>query len=614
MNEFHFLRPWWLLGLLAILAWPLLRHWLQQASGWSRVLAPHLLKPLTGEQYSAAKQWPLLTLFCGWSILCLSLAGPAWERIPMPVYQQERGIVLVMDMSMNTRASDLSPDRLTRLRYKALDILDEVEGAQVGIIAYAGDAFAISPLTYDFSNIRTMIPALSPEIMPVSGNYPLLAMQEAHRMFTDSGIQHGEIIWLSAGMNNDDYQDLQQYLRGKNHRLSALIAGTDERAPIRLADGNIMRDSMGRIQMAHINPRDFERLTRAHNGVAVRLRADDQDIQQLLAQGPRSTSLTETEDELVADEWLDRGPYLAWLLIPLVLLVIRRGVIMSICLLPLLWSALPPAAYAASAPVAASPGRAWQTPFQNQSQRAEQLYQQGDYEQAARLFNDPRRQGDAWYRAGDYDQALNAYQRAEDSADTWFNRGNALAQTGQYAAAQEAYEKALESRPDWTEAMDNKTLMEQLQEEEQERGGSDDDTQSSDDQASEEQQNDEQQTQDDDSASDDQSSDADHEQQEQNPQDAESDATADDAQQSADDETATEDEMTQPEPSDSMDQDTPEEAIHSALMNDDLSDEEREELEQLLRRVQSDPAQLLYNRMRLEAQRRQYSQPPRGVR
>lgn len=622
MSEFHFLRPWWLLGLALIIAWPLLRRWFEQSSGWSRVLAPHLIKPLTGEKHSQARRWPLAVCLSMWSLLCVSLAGPAWERLPMPVFEQDRGIVLVMDMSMNTRASDISPDRLSRLRFKALDLLDDVDGAQVGIIAYAGDAFSISPLTYDFSNIRTMIPALSPEIMPVAGNYPLLAMREAHRMLTDSGIRHGEIIWLSAGMTRDDYQELNTFFRGKNHQLSALIAGTDERAPIRLADGNIMRDSMGRIEMAHINPNDFERLTRAHNGIAVRLRADDEDIQQLLAHGAQHSGLSEADEHLTADEWLDRGPYLAWLLIPMVLLLTRRGVLMSICLLPFTGLLMPPTVHAASQPTNQPDAtRNWQLPFQNSNQRAEQLYRQGLYEQAATLFTDPQRQGDAWYRAGEYEQALNAYQQADGNAENWFNRGNALARTGQYAAAEDAYAEALQRRPDWQEALENKALMEQLQDQEQEQQQGDSDEESD----SSEQDETQDEGSDDSSESDSQDEQAHDEQGSEG--DEQGSDSQDESDQQADDSSAAEEEQQEQSPEDMSQTDSAddgqstEERIHSALMNEDLTDEEREELEQLLRRVTNDPAQLLRNRMRLEAEQRMHSQPqpprtqsPRGAR
>jgi len=70
----------------------------------------------------------------------VALAGPAWEKLPQPVYQLKAGSVVVMDMSLSVYSTDLSPNRLSQMRFKATDLVTEHIDGDIGLIAYAGDA------------------------------------------------------------------------------------------------------------------------------------------------------------------------------------------------------------------------------------------------------------------------------------------------------------------------------------------------------------------------------------------------------------------------------------------------------------------------------------------
>lgn len=586
-SDFHFLRPLWLLAIvLLVLLMPWLSRYLRNNSGWQKFIAPHLLTQLVNQPAEAKSRGPLILLCSAWIITSIALAGPTWEKTLVPLQQTDRGVVIVMDMSLSTRASDVSPDRLTRLKYKAIDLLENIEAAQVGLVAYSGDAFTISPLTPDVNNILTLLPGLSPEIMPVPGNYPLLAMQEADRLLKDSGIQKGEIYWLSAGMSREDMQELNQFFAGNQHRLSALIAGQNEGAPIHLQSGDMLRDNQGRIVMAQLNPDYFNRVTRQAGGRYSRLSPDNSDIQRLLEQGPAHEQLSEQESMADSQQWRDLGPYLALLLLPLALFVSRRGVLWSI--IPILFL-LPPPLKANESPVV--------RPLQNTQQRAQTLYEQGQYESAAELYQAPLRRGNALYRAGDYESAIQAFS-ADDSAEAWYNRGNSYAQLGELEQASNAYDQALQRRPGWQQAEENKQLVDELKEQQPppEDGEGQDDTDSDQSDTEDQEQSGESQ------------SDA-----QQEPQPEPEEETTEEQEPTTEEKEADEESAASDNDPD-MSEDELQQAQAQLAEEEDLSDEEREELEQLLRRIPDDPATLLRNRMRIEAQRRQTEQPPRGAR
>jgi Ca-activated chloride channel family protein len=595
MSDFHFLRPWWLLALVVFLiAAPWLWRHLQQSSGWRKAIAPHLQQPVLGNAPRRKRQLPFALLTAAWFITTFALAGPAWERTETPLQHTERGVVVVMDMSMATRAADVAPDRLTRLRFKATDLINQLDAAQIGVVAYAGDAFTITPLTSDRNNILSMLPSLSPEIMPVAGNQPLLAMEEAHRMLENSGIEKGEIYWLSAGMRSDDYQELRRFVARHPHRISALIAGSNERTPIRQASGDMLRDAQGRLIMAQLNSEFFKRITQQSGGRISRLSVDNTDIEHLLAQGPASERIGEADSLATSDQWRDTGPYVALLLLPIALWVSRRGVLW--CLLPLLVVGPLPPVEAASSP--------WLT----KQQRAQALYETGDYAAAAKLFEDPMRRGNALYRAGEFNAAIKAFA-AQDSAESWFNRGNSFAGKGDLAQASEAYAEALQRRPGWAEAAQNKATVDEMLQQQSERNEQSDGQQSGENDQREHGEQSEGESAQSETGSpstqqpppegnDPPPSEADTDQQ--NDTSSETPESATDTQQGVDSDSKT-----------SLAEE--QQAAAAQLMRDDLTDEEREELEQLLRRIPNDPALLLRNRLRLEAERRQHGQPPKGA-
>lgn len=95
----------------------------------------------------------------------------------------------------------------------------------------------------------------------------------------------------------------------------------------------------------------------------------------------------------------------------------------------------------------------WFTP----DQLGQRDFNRGEFESAAQSFRDPMWQGVAWYRAGEFEKAAQAFAR-RDTAEANFNQGNAWLLRGKYETAIASYDRALEQRPDWREAQENREL------------------------------------------------------------------------------------------------------------------------------------------------------------
>jgi Ca-activated chloride channel family protein len=95
----------------------------------------------------------------------------------------------------------------------------------------------------------------------------------------------------------------------------------------------------------------------------------------------------------------------------------------------------------------------WFTP----DQLGQREFRQGEFETAAQTFIDPMWQGAAWYRAGEFEKAAQVFARL-GTAEANFNQGNAWLMRGKYETAITGYDRALEKRPDWREAQENREL------------------------------------------------------------------------------------------------------------------------------------------------------------
>ena len=621
MSEFHFIRPLWLLALLALplLVW-LIKRLQISSSGWTSVLPPHLANNMI-EQGASAKGrslWPALLMY---ALVITALAGPTWQKLPQPVYQVERGSVIVMDMSYSMYSTDLSPNRLTRARYKATDLLDHINEGDVGLIAYAGDAFTISPLTQDINNIKLLLPSLSPDLMPAWGSNPLAALELAHQMLANAGHIEGDIYWFTDGIDNEDIQDLSQWSTEHQHTVNILGIGTTEGAPIKLPNGELMKDDRGAIVIPKLTDSLLYGVAGKSGGLYQTMRIDNGDINQLvanqrLAEQEQETSELSSSELETGDLWQEAGPYLLIGVLVLLLPYFRRGLLLSIVALVFIL------------PTEKAMALDWQSLWKTKDQQGQQAFNNQDFEKAAKAFNDPMWKGSSLYKSGDYQGAAEAFSQL-NTAEGFYNQGNALAKAQQLDEALAAYQKALELAPEHSDAQANKQLLEQLKQQQEQQQNQQNSDQSQDNQQNSEQnqqQSDEQQNGDSsgqsqqneqesaDSQQSQQGQNSQSEQnqqsdsQQQNDQQQQNDGQANEQQNQASKQQAQANEQEQLE---SQDNDGEQQAVTASEQAS--NQEQAQKHQQLLKKVTDDPYLLLRNKMQLEYQKRRQEGTNNGV-
>ena len=446
-------------------------------------MEPHLLELLLVEARGIRRTWIPWMLSLMLILVLTAMAGPVLEKRSVPVLKKNLAKVLVLDVSHSMLAEDLRPNRIERAKFKLRDLLNRIDEGETALIAYAGDAHVISPLTSDTHTITTLLPGLEPDIMPHRGSRPDRAMELAVKLLDGHSANPGEVIWLTDGIPENMIPTVAQLLG--RHRLSVIGVGTEKGAPIPGKNSGFLKNSKGGIVMSRLDTSHLQALAQQKGGTFQILRNDDRDLERVLNQPILMNEYLEDETEKQGDIWREEGPWLLLVLLPLAALMFRRGLIFGFLLISLHLPGflMSERAYAFE----------WKDLWKNKDQQGQQYFIEGLHSEAAQVFENQEWKGLSHFRSGNLENALEEWKEI-DSPRSFFNQGNALAKLGKLDQAIDRYDQVLEREPEHSDARFNRDLLKKLLEEQdkqkqqnQEQDGSGEDQQKSEPQQSENQ-------------------------------------------------------------------------------------------------------------------------------
>jgi Ca-activated chloride channel family protein len=313
LAAFHFLRPYWLWLLLpmGLVLWSILRSQ-DPSRAWKEVITPELLEHLVIRQAGKRTLLRPAWLAAGLCVIgAIALAGPAWQKEPTPFTEDQAALFIVMKVTPDMLAQDIQPNRLERAAQKIGDLLDLRPGSKSGLVAYAGSAHLVMPLTSDPEVIRYFASELSPEVMPESGDDPVSAARLAVRRLGTSGLP-GSVVLVADQVDPVSHEELANLHdeSGINIHVYAIAAGPEvvppvDSPPAAPLDEKTMREAAG-----------------AGGGALITVTPDDSDVQALSARLERSIASAPAQE---GERWRDMGYFLLWPVILGAALFWRRG-------------------------------------------------------------------------------------------------------------------------------------------------------------------------------------------------------------------------------------------------------------------------------------------------
>ncbi|MBV9672827.1 MAG: VWA domain-containing protein [Verrucomicrobia bacterium] len=481
----RFAEPVWLFGFVFI---PIFLVVLWAAHKRARCRLEKLLPARLASELtdSVARVPRLIQQFCFFgAIACvlIALARPQLGYIDQQMQKRSRDILLAIDTSKSMMSTDVAPDRLTRAKLLAQDLMTAMRGDRFGLIAFAGAAQVEAPLTIDFQTVTDSVNELNTNTVERGGTNISAAIKMAELVLGKTeGVLHALVLVTDGEDLEGDSIAAAKEAAKSGIRIFTVGVGTPSGAPIPVQPGRdqYLQDESGEIVISHLDERRLKELASETGGFYTHLDRDTVDV--LTKEGFKSLAQTSV-DQRVNRRPIERyrWPLLAGFVLLLLSMIMsdrkKRPALpvrkLSVMTLLFLLS------------------------VEVHADSALDHYNHGDYTGALDLLRSQLKEdqdsailnfnaGDAAFRLKKYDQAFESYAKAMNSQDpdlrekAFYNAGNALFVQGnntrdierklsRYYDARYQYGQALDINPQDEQARKNLSLLEQRIKEAEER-------------------------------------------------------------------------------------------------------------------------------------------------
>jgi Ca-activated chloride channel homolog len=305
-------------------AWLARRRRIQLARRWS---------PSLGGVARARGRWAPALLGLATLLAAVGLAGPRSGRSQVQAETRARSLVFAVDISRSMLAEDVAPSRLQRAAREARRLIQDLDGDRLGLIAFAGRSYILSPLTVDGGAVRMYLDALDPDLASEGGtSLGAVLTQGAQLLGAATDAADRVLVLFTDGEAHDTLPEAvaaAQALKEEGVRLVVVAEGRalPTRIPLRDSAGTLWeykQDEEGNVVRTQRRDDVIRAVVDAAEGTLVPSELPDQAgaVRDVVAAMKRSpTSETRTTD-LVPRAWI---PVLAAVFLLLGYTLIRPG-------------------------------------------------------------------------------------------------------------------------------------------------------------------------------------------------------------------------------------------------------------------------------------------------
>ena len=417
--------PMWFWALLTIpiLAVLFLRSEQRAIVRLREFVSPRLLPQLSATVNRARRAVRFGFLMLGLALAIIALARPQWGYIYEDVKRKGLDLLFAVDTSRSMLSNDVQPSRLARVKLAAQDLVNQLEGDRVGLIAFAGRAFLQAPLTIDYDAAVESINDLDTKTIPEGGTNISEAIDLAIRTFGKSAAGNRALIIFTDGEElTGDAVKVAKSAADAGLKIFTIGVGTPQGSLIPIPTDNgetaFVKDSAGQVVKSKLDEKRLEEIAKTAGGFYRHLDEGPRTMGQLYQQGLATMKAAEIDARLSRRpieryEWPLGAAIIA---LATSVLIGERKKIRSRAALPRLTRGAVPAALLvlvfASSMFASAPGL--------------NLYRDGKYKDAYQKFQEDLQRhpdssqkekiefdaGTAAFKMGDYNKALQSFSDA----------------------------------------------------------------------------------------------------------------------------------------------------------------------------------------------------------
>jgi Ca-activated chloride channel family protein len=198
----------------------------------------------------------------------LALAGPMWGFHWEEVQREGIDLVVALDTSKSMLATDVAPNRLARAKLAVQDLLAQLEGDRIGLVAFAGSAFVQCPLTLDRNAFRESLGAVEVGLIPRGGTNLTEALDKSLEAFEGTQGSHQALVFITDGEDHEGTLD-EAIKRAAERGVKVFTVGigTTEGELIPGEGGGFLKDRKGQVVKSRLGEETLKKIAIDTGGV-----------------------------------------------------------------------------------------------------------------------------------------------------------------------------------------------------------------------------------------------------------------------------------------------------------------------------------------------------------
>ncbi len=412
---------------------------LRDGASYERYFSPKVLDKILIQGDSLGSRGRNFLFLLAFLCFILALARPVSEPKEIKLKEERKNLVIALDISSSMKADDIYPSRLEFVKNRLSWLFEHMKDTNIGIIAFAKDAFLVSPITSDKKSLDFLLKNLDSDIVSRQGTNMQNALSQIGKMFTKGGVR--DVFLISDGGESEDIKKAIDIAKQNELKVSVMVVGTDKGGSIRV-DGELLKDKHGDIVITKRND-ELVALSKATGGVYIKEFGSGEGV-SLLA---NSLKKTKAKDEKIRaqKEWFMLPLVLGFLCVFIALHGLNKDIFKKFTLFASLLFITP------------SYGGVFDFVH---LKKAKEYVQDKKYQEAINKYNkleqNPQityNKANAYYKLGKFDESIKEYEKVKTDdkmlkSKALFNEGNAYNELNKPQKALDVYEKALKLSPD----------------------------------------------------------------------------------------------------------------------------------------------------------------------
>ena len=435
-EDFHFVRPEYLwIGIPAVFVIILGFLFYKQSNSWKKNIAKHLLPYVVQKGTSWKSRLIHLSVLLMFALGFVGFLGPTWDQIKTPAKKIESQFVIALDLSQSMLATDISPTRLERAKFKIHDLLDANPRAETSLLVFAGSTHTAIPFTTDYKIITDQLDGLKPRMMPIKGTGFNVLFNKIDSLFIENKAE-GKLLLITDDLADLSIEKVSTFIQRNNVQIYIYPFATQIGTIIPLTK-----------ELSILDQEKLNSLNAFEKVAVLDMTLDNSDVKDL-ALAISDDIVFDDKSEEEEENWQDRGYWFIFPLAFLFLFFFRKRWSLNILIITLTLSSCSEQTKEKTREFE------FKDLLYTQAYQAQKEFDSGNYSEAAKGFEDPVRKGVAYFKAGDYISARIAFERDSTNMGL-YNLGLTYAKLGELEKSREIFEQVLKRDPSNKNASSN---------------------------------------------------------------------------------------------------------------------------------------------------------------